>query len=328
MDDSLLALFKKHNVRRDELAEMCLEQVGVAWEYREIDFSAIDYNESNRNRGRSVVLHHDVRERYAAGMLRGDTFPAFACREVGDDGKLIIAGGWHRYHGMLDIGNTSTVALVFRCTDLHFRLLCGGFNAVMGEAITTAERVDAAKKLVELDKYTVVDAAAWYRVSVTAVRDAYRADRIRHHIVSLGCANVRPSDIEKMPLKILTNLAKFENQPVVMKELVEYVKCARPTVEQMKAVTAAIAAKPTEEMKLTAIRSMKEAESPRNGKLRSARLPKKTAFIRWLTMAENLLAKAQTARQLQLDESDRELLLKRWRPLSKKVSRILSGSGM
>lgn len=174
----------------DPKTEQWLNKHGFRWEYREnVAYDEIDEATSRENVGRVRGRFNQQRvDDYAANMAAGDRFPAIVCY-INDNGKLVIATGWHRWLAAKQAKFVSLIfgAYVVREADPLRRLLLSScLNSIEGQRDDLQQRYLLAVDIHRRSDMSVKAIAHWMSVESSTLNDHVRAADTSARAISIG----------------------------------------------------------------------------------------------------------------------------------------------
>lgn len=257
----------------DELALQVIASLNLTYRNIQCSLEDIEEKESLRNQARRERLDDSHAASIAAAIEAGIAIPAIVVRRT--KGKLVIAGGNHRFAACKKAGIGVLVAYEVECTDGEFGILCRQLNAVVGKGSDYATRLWHAVDAVEKKQFTVVESAATFYVSKSAITREIRAKKARARIES---AVDTPAKLSKLSKSVMDALATVQANSVINKAI-ELRECC--TVED----TVSAISKAKEMPESEAIAYLEESIE-RHKSTRSVKSQKRAAFLRALTSLE------------------------------------------
>jgi len=271
-------------------AEEAMTRLGIAWKVERVCMTDIDVPASRKNHARKEKLDKEHAESIAASQRRGDSMPMIVVRNRAGLAKpKIIAGGHHRHHGFDANGVDEITAYVVECTDSEFVILCNVLNTSVGKGMTKAEKVEKAADAVMSQMMTTRQAAIHFGVDVSSVNARKRSSEAGSRLLA------RTGKTLRLPQVTAVALADIQADSV-FREALELAESSKsPSKEVAKAIQ--MAGELPEAEAIKAIRSFRIEEEANQ---RSVSSPKRTQFLRSLTMVSQLASENKTLDALEI----------------------------
>jgi hypothetical protein len=190
---------------RDLILEQYLESLGVEYTLEVVHISEIDVELSLQNNARlGTALYKTVSEDYALQMMDGAKFPGLAGFRRSNN-LITLAGGNHRTDGAKMAGIVWFLVYVLKVTDeSKRRLITTSLNRL--ESSIGTNREDALSMAIDAYEglgYSYAEAAARYKVSERAIRDAVR---YRWQQRRLELAGGSPEGLPKFAIVLISGI--------------------------------------------------------------------------------------------------------------------------
>lgn len=277
-------------------AEFTLRKLGIEFKKPQpIKASLVDRKASAENRAREERLDKARVAQIKNAIGTGAPMPALVVR-AREDGRYVIAGGNHRFHGAMEADEKEVMAYVIKCVDVEFNTLCKQLNTLEGVGATEKERIKWAAEDFFRENLTQTAAAKRYDVDQSSVSKAVRLMRVETQLAKTGKLSVTMTQAHVLALgemvsndNILNAAAELVASGVTAKELKEIAHSAKfcgTEAEQVKKFTDANIVK------------QELMSKPVKRKIRSE-------FLAWLNKGESLLCRATSLNNLEILESER-----------------------
>jgi hypothetical protein len=163
---------KQAESRRPDI-EKKLSDGGFSWEYRtNIPFDAFDFEKSLRNQARiGAPLNEATVERYEAGIVNGDLFPAIIANEPRSNARLVVVDGNHRFAARMRHRKSIDAYVIVGAQQQAITMLTFEANTTHGLATSAEERTHHALWLAD-GGVPLTEAAKRMGLSITDLRKA------------------------------------------------------------------------------------------------------------------------------------------------------------
>lgn len=291
---------------KDEQAEAAMMEMSLRFNVRAIDAGEIDEKASLQNRGRDERLCSKNAEAIARGAMGGTPVPMIVVTQM-KNGLYKIVSGNHRFFGLRDAGVVRFEVYVVTCDDLEFGQLAFQLNTNHGRPIDEKTRTERAVELVEAHGLTHDDAARRCGISRSAVGAALREAKAFTYIGAILPKQVTA----KIPKRVADKLRALRDDDLV-KRLADYATGPASEDEKWRAIKV-IADESNREKRIEMIDGM----IPK--KTEGIKRPIRVAFMRSVSLLENMLEKHRTYTSLQVEAETIDATKKRIAELVKKL---------
>lgn len=304
------------------LAMSVCRNLGLDPVYENISAECIDVAKSRANKARpDRLLNKDTVEEYAEAMKRGDLFPAIVLAYIGDSHRYIIAGGNHRHEAALKNKCQDFLAIVVRCNESEFDMLCKSLNAVEGQRLSREARVEQAADLVMLRGMSILEVSRALNVPRSAVDARVRAGKVIEDAAKIGVSI--PPSIATTTLDMISRYSKSEP---LFKAAASFVAKRKPSGDELKEINAAVGLCSSEASKIALFQKFYEVSTTKTTKNESVvSRPVRTNLLKALTMLETLTSPEMTRCKLQIDTDEVLPLLAKLKTAYQNLYAILIG---
>lgn len=298
-------------------AEFKLRKLGIEFKKQTIRAALVDRKASAENRAREERLDRERVTQIKAAIAVGSPIPAIVVR-VRDDGRYVIAGGNHRFHGVTESDEKELVAYVVKCVDVEFDTLCKQLNTLEGKGATEKERVQWAAEDFFRENITQTAAADRYHVSQANVSKAIRLLRAQRQLSRNGSSSLNMTQAHVL---VLGDMVTNDNILSAAAELV----AVGLTAKELKDVAHLAKGLGTEAEQVNVFREALDVKKELISKPVKRKI--RAEFLAWGKKGETLLCKAKSLNDLEILDSERGLVEKQIRYIASCLISLLGESG-